>query len=174
MRVTKGPVLGILTLTLCCASSPEMPALDRARIRSIESGVTTRAQIEEWFGPPTDEVIKSWEVLWRYERRFVELERPGPVRKVLCGTIGQVPILPFPLFLFGGCQELERLEKLKVRFTPEFIVASLEFEDDLRRVDDAQPPRRRPFPYPCPSPSPYPYPCPMPTSGPDVASAERP
>lgn len=162
MRVGCWLLLGIATTTLCCASTPDLPQLDRTTVRSIKSGVTTLAQIEAWFGPPTDVEIKSSGVVWRYERRFRELERPGAIRHAVCGTIGEVPILQLPLLWFRQCEEIERREQLEVRFSAERIVIAAAFDESLDPYGFG---RRR-----SPAGLPIPIPLPRVRSGSDVAS----
>jgi hypothetical protein len=160
MRLGCWTVLAMLTLTPGCASAPDPTPLDRATIRSIESGGTTQAQIEQWFGAPTDVKVKPSDVIWRYERRFLELERPGPARHAVCSTLGALPVVQLPLYWFRQCDEIERLEKLEVRFSAERIVTSLEFDEDLVPFGAWR--GRLPYPDPIPIPR---------ARGSDVASA---
>ncbi len=150
------PLIGAAALALCCASTgrPELSPLDPARIRSIERGVTTQPEIDGWFGPPTElEVRSSGTTLWRYERRWLELEHPGAVREALCASVGRVPVIQIPVLWFADCREFVRSEKLELEFTPEQIVLAFELSEDIVAAESVIL-RRVPYPYPYPVPIP--------------------
>ena len=158
MRLALGSLIGVAALDLGCASGAPEPPLDAVRVRTIERGVTTRDEIERWFGAPTDfEERDSGASMWRYERHWRELERPGAARGVLCSSVGRLPVVNWPLIWLESCTYVERREELELHFTPERIVAAVAFDEERVPVERIQ----RvvyPDPYPCPYPCRYPRP----------------
>jgi hypothetical protein len=161
MRVTRWSRwsrIGVVALALSCASGPSELPLDAVQVRTIERGVTTRDEIERWFGAPTDfEESDSGASMWRYERRWRELARPGAARRVVCSSVGWLPVVGWPLIWLESCTYIERREELELHFTPERVVAEVAFDEErvpVERVERVA----YPYPYPCRYPCRYPYP----------------
>ncbi len=141
MSLARWTLIGLAALTLGCASITRPPLFDARRIRSIEQGVTTQAEIEQWFGEPTDfEVRATGTSVWRYERRRRELDPSSSSR---CRTGIPIPSPAEP------CRFVERRAELEVRFTAEGVVASFALDQALVAAPSI---RRNGYPpYPPPS-----------------------
>jgi hypothetical protein len=140
LSVSAGLLVFALSLSGCMSSQTETgPSLSSSRVDQIQKGVTTRAEVEAWFGQPLQVAMLSGGKRMLFYSHSNSSSDDNNVSKVsmlgmLAGAVipgaGAIGMAGSAGGFVGGRNESIRSQSLSIRINADNIVEDYEFSDN--------------------------------------------